>query len=473
MSSLRVRGIVGASASLALVAGVLAGTPAQAASICNANNPTQFETCWDSSAADGDTIRVTAGYTIDDRLDSRNGDAVTIDLNGQNLQVPSGIGVEPGDSLTIDDKSSAHNGSLLIDDVSDYQAGIGGSSWRNGHITIKNGAITVIGGSEFPAIGGGDGGAGGSKITITGGTVNATGGDYGAGIGGSNGAEAGLVTITGGTVNAIGGWGSAGIGSGWGETSSGGSTEVSISGGTVNATGDNGGAGIGGGADAGGGTVSITGGVVKAASTTDTGVGVGAGYGATSAGTLDVGGTRPNPEPSGFIDDGGSGADTAVAQLPSITYATSGSTVALTRRVADVSEDFGSLWVEFKYPPTPPPSNKKVPTAPKKVKTTGKSTARKFVVRWTAAKSTTTRPVNGYRVRVNVKGCSKNFYSKKVGKSTHKINLSRSFLLKNSHCKRSVRGEVASKYVNYRVRVQAYNSVGYSKPATSAIKVRR
>ena len=99
-------------------------------------------------------------------------------------------------------------------------------------------------------------------IVISGGTVITTGGTFAAGIGGGNGGNGGVVTIIGGNVTATGGLsGGAGIGGG----RSGNGAEVSLQGGTVRTFG-------------GEPSVSIP-----------MGLGIGAGYGGKSAGTLQIG----------------------------------------------------------------------------------------------------------------------------------------------------------------------------------------
>jgi LPXTG-motif cell wall-anchored protein len=90
-----------------------------------------------------------------------------------------------------------------------------------------------------------------ASLTITAastGSLEATGGSRddwngGAGIGGGNGLGNGSITIAGGTVTAIGGGGSAGIGTG--PRFEGGNSSITIAGGKVTATGGSGGADIG------------------------------------------------------------------------------------------------------------------------------------------------------------------------------------------------------------------------------------
>ena len=133
-----------------------------------------------------------------------------------------------------------------------------------------------------------------NSLTIGGsGTLTATKPDtYNAGIGGNMGESCGTITITGGTVKAIAGYAGAGIGGG--AEGSGGT--ILISGGTVTATGDLNGAGIGGGSVGSAGNITITGGTVTATGGNDgttggAGIGSGGGY-ATVAGSVTItGGT--------------------------------------------------------------------------------------------------------------------------------------------------------------------------------------
>jgi hypothetical protein len=207
----------------------------------------------------------------------------------------AGISVPKGSSLTIQGTGA------LYAEGDDCAAGIGGNeNAASGSITISGGTVTAKSNDGWvdgagAAIGGGRKASNAGGITISGGTVKATGGKYGCGIGGGDSGAAGDITITGGTVTATGGKESAGIGSGNESSSAAGS--ISISGGTVTAscagdygegigggdqvaapsitissgaqvtaTGGSGAAGIGSGskAKASNGTITISGGIVKA-----------------------------------------------------------------------------------------------------------------------------------------------------------------------------------------------------------------
>lgn len=217
---------------------------------------------------------------------------------------------EAGGTITI-------NGGTL-DYVSGGTSGAGiggGSGGAGGNITINGGTLTDIRSSSGAGIGGGSSGAGGT-ITINGGTINAKSTD-GAGIGGGENGAGGSISIQGGTVNATG---SSGAAIGGGESGDGGI--INISSGAVTAT-SNMGAGIGGGAydfDHTGGTITISGGTVTAATTnSEYGVGIGNGFrggtGAGAGGTLSSGGNfvsvnatgvnADTSEFSGVIEDDG------------------------------------------------------------------------------------------------------------------------------------------------------------------------
>jgi LPXTG-motif cell wall-anchored protein len=121
------------------------------------------------------------------------------------------------------------------------------------NITIKGGTIIATGGPGASGIGSaaahgsGNGGDVSGSIQILGGTITATAGDGGAGIGsGESGDENGGIAIRNATVTAMGGTDAAGIGSGDGGDSRG---SITIANSTVNATGGFNAAGIGSGRD--------------------------------------------------------------------------------------------------------------------------------------------------------------------------------------------------------------------------------
>lgn len=205
-----------------------------------AANPTTLAsdtTAW----GDGNWYVVPAnGVTISDRI-SVTGTVNLILTDGNTLTASKGITVADGNTLNIYAQSEGDTaGSLLINSVDNYHAGIGGvyENKNAGTVNIHGGKITTKGGGNGAGIGGFWAGNGGN-ITIYGGTVDAEGGKYAAGIGGGQpdgtGGNGGTVTIYGGTVTAKGSTdGGAGIGGG--ATGGNGGTVI-INGGTVIATG--------------------------------------------------------------------------------------------------------------------------------------------------------------------------------------------------------------------------------------------
>jgi hypothetical protein len=120
-------------------------------------------------------------------------------------------------------------------------------------------------------IGDGIGSYGNGSLTISGGTVNATGGTDGVGIGGSLSSTFETIQISGGAVTAKSTQGSnkpAGIGGAYA-----GSGNITITGGSVIAIVEEGSAGIGGGPNSSSGTINISGGTIV---TNGTGIGIGA-----------------------------------------------------------------------------------------------------------------------------------------------------------------------------------------------------
>ena len=222
----------------------------------------------------GKQYTINEDLTIAGRLYMEGTGAVTITLPEEGtLTLSSGLEVAEGQSVIIEGE-----GSLVAKAASSGDAGIGGSRGASGGtITIKGGIITAAGAAGTGTDGGG------------------------AGIGGGHNGSGGTVIISGGTVKASGGGagtiggGGAGIGSGnngnaLGSVSGG---TITISGGTVKATGGatnigHGGAGLGGGNYADGANVTITGGTVTATAAPGA-VGIGAGNGSTTPGSLEIG----------------------------------------------------------------------------------------------------------------------------------------------------------------------------------------
>ena len=214
-----------------------------------------------------------------------------IELNGNNT-LTSGYGhaglehnkTDDSGTLTITDNN---NDGKLTANGGGRGAGIGGSSNKDGQVTITGGKITATGGNGAAGIGGGASDkytavGGDGDVTISGGTITATGGSGAAGIGGGLDGN-GTVIITGGDITAKArGYYGAGIGGGCGEipedTLIGGNGTVTISGGTITeASGGYMAAGIGSGLQ-GLGTVTIEGdAVIKNAQGGKAGAGIGSG----------------------------------------------------------------------------------------------------------------------------------------------------------------------------------------------------
>ena len=186
----------------------------------------------ESSSSTEDIQLMPGAYSIKDDLvtiEGRlvvNGAAMFILPDGKTLNAKRGIHVGKDTALMIDKNGMTAEGTgvLLIDNVPENYAGIGGNSceepgYRN--IWINGGTIDVTGGGKAAGIGGGylsDGG----YIEINGGTVTARGGDSAAGIGGGFAGSGSGTHIFGGTVIAIGGSdGADGIGKGEEGTESG------------------------------------------------------------------------------------------------------------------------------------------------------------------------------------------------------------------------------------------------------------
>ncbi len=266
-------------------------------------------------AGEGETVNVTLeNVNIDTSKTGEAAVSVTgsgntnIELNGNNT-LTSGSGhaglehnkTDDSGTLTIQDEkndddtakgSASDTTGSLTANGGYHGAGIGGSSEKNGQVTITGGEITANGGSQGAGIGGGSGNkqavGGDGDVTISGGTINATGGSEdayhsgGAGIGGGAFGN-GTVIITDGDITAksTGTYG-AGIGGGASaipeDTLIGGNGTVTISGGTITeASGGYMAAGIGSGYQ-GLGTVTIEGdAVIKNAQGGIAGAGIGSG----------------------------------------------------------------------------------------------------------------------------------------------------------------------------------------------------
>lgn len=153
----------------------------------------------------------------------------------------TGISVDDGSSLTIEGPGDA-SGKLEV-----TAARTSNGIWLNnsGNLIVNSGSLEARGGGGQSGIGGKEG----SQITINGGTVKAVGAKHessngrtynGAGIGGNNGETGCDIVITGGTVEAEGAAPAAGIGggytSGYSSTTAASGGSITISGGYVRAS---------------------------------------------------------------------------------------------------------------------------------------------------------------------------------------------------------------------------------------------
>lgn len=173
--------------------------------------------------------------------------------NGIDLNIPQGITVSEGNSLTIwgQNKDCTLDGALTINDTDRYNAGIGteGSSYGTktltGYIEINGGKISVQAAHYGAGIGGGYY-SDGCNITINGGIIIAKSGTWGgAGIGGGNYGDGYNIIINGGHVTAQGASDlddGAGIGGGY----QGSGHDITINDGIVYADGGASGIGCGG-----------------------------------------------------------------------------------------------------------------------------------------------------------------------------------------------------------------------------------
>ena len=270
----------------------------------NGNNVTQGETTKendtdtvikssDPSTASSNTVTIDAeeGKTVDVTLDNVNIDA------SSNVDEGYEHGYDPNAYKTAVSVTGSGNTNIELNGNNTLTSGYGHAGLEHNK-TDDSGTLTIQDEKND------DGSAKGSASDTTG-SLTATGGYHGAGIGGSS-EKDGQVTITGGEIIANGGSGGAGIGGGSGnEDAVGGDGDVTISGGTINATGGSLGAGIGGGAY-GNGTVTITDGDITAKATGRYGAGIGGGYGAIPEDTL-IGGNGTVTISGGTITEASGG----------------------------------------------------------------------------------------------------------------------------------------------------------------------
>ena len=211
------------------------------------------------------------------------GSAGSVTICGGKITVTGGsdaAGIGGGESADQGGTVTIYGGTVTAEGYGGAGVG-GGEDGNGGTLVVYGGKLTARGYDGAAGIGGGDGGTGGN-VTIHDGTVGAYGRSYGAGIGGGDGGTGGTVTIKGGTVTAKCLWTpyrGAGIGGGAGADQGG---TITIEGGKVRANSEKG-AGIGGGYDGDGGTINISGGLVTAQSKDGAGIG---GGGSDDIGTL-------------------------------------------------------------------------------------------------------------------------------------------------------------------------------------------
>ena len=191
--------------------------------------------------------------------------------------------------------------------------GSGASGDQNGGIAIRNATVTAASANMGAGIGSGNGGDSRGTITIDGSTVEATGGFYAAGIGSGCDGVSEAITISGDSthVSAYGGNYGPGIGAGNAlDLGSGGDQDgtITISGGTIKAHGGYAAPAIGAGGDNGdlNGDVNVTGGNLELVpDEACAAIGSGGGYGANFNSTITIsGGTIWGEGESWVVNDG-------------------------------------------------------------------------------------------------------------------------------------------------------------------------
>lgn len=201
----------------------------------------------------GSIVITSTGYSVGGETETAYTGEITLTgtSTANTVEIKSGTRKITLNNLNIDVSATENAAAFLI-------SGGAGNVYLSGESTLKSGlnraGLEILGTGRVNIFDGGNG------------ILNATGGKYGAGIGsGSQSAAKGVVTIKSGTVNATGGEGAAGIGSGKTDSSTG---ALVINGGVITANGGRwGGAGIGTGADGSScGTIRISAGTVTATS---------------------------------------------------------------------------------------------------------------------------------------------------------------------------------------------------------------
>ena len=188
------------------------------------------------------------GATLNLTLEGSN--ILTACVGGAGICVPDGCGLNISGSGSLVAKGGDGGASVQLYTclggaaIGAEDKPVGSELSRTGSITINGGTINATGGAAFNNRGG-SAGIGGSGyvdgvVTINDGNVTAEGGDCAAGIGGGI-AAGGTITINGGTVKAIANTAGSAIGSGAGTDSS----TIAINGGSVTANGNIGSPGTG------------------------------------------------------------------------------------------------------------------------------------------------------------------------------------------------------------------------------------
>ena len=163
----------------------------------------EAKTVPDHTVLNGDTTELKDGwYVVDEnvtakqRLQVTGTDVHLLIPDGVTFNAPYGITVPDDSSFNIWAQSSGETaGSLIIDNVPEHFAGIGGEDGSGGTITINGGRISVKGGKGGAGIGASYGKTGGS-ITVKGGNITVTSEEgYGIGDGGSAEGTGALITL--------------------------------------------------------------------------------------------------------------------------------------------------------------------------------------------------------------------------------------------------------------------------------------
>ena len=156
----------------------------------------------DLTLQNGRTYRVSRNFDYDWGRLTVNGNVRLIVDEGITLDLPDGIELSDGSTLTIEGP-----GTININKCAESKAGIG--AYRMGTLIINGGTLNVRGGMYAAGIGGNYNNIGGGRIVINDGVVNAWGNRRAAAIGGGD------IVINGGQVTADCGDGGIGFGGGY------------------------------------------------------------------------------------------------------------------------------------------------------------------------------------------------------------------------------------------------------------------